>query len=68
MSETFNDLAAQSASQVKRLSKLERLKSLDPALLLLEKAYGQGTVMRMDSNRIEFPHIETDILSLDIAS
>lgn len=68
MSETFNQLAAKTADSIPRLSKVERLRSLDPAILLLEKAYGQGTVMRMDSNRIEFPHISTDILSFDIAS
>lgn len=68
MSETFNQLAAKTADSIPRLSKVDRLRSLDPAILLLEKAYGQGTVMRMDSNRIEFPHISTDILSFDIAS
>jgi recombination protein RecA len=68
MAETFNDVVSKTAESIPRLSKIERLKSLDPAILLLEKAYGQGTIMRMDSNRIDFPHIETDILSLDIAS
>jgi recombination protein RecA len=68
MSETFNQLAAKTADSIPRLSKVDRLRSLDPAILLLEKAYGQGTVMRMDSNRVEFPHISTDILSFDIAS
>ncbi|HFQ80333.1 MAG TPA: DNA recombination/repair protein RecA, partial [Desulfobacterales bacterium] len=47
----------------------ERKKTLDSAVLQIQKQFGKGSIMRMGSGPVEpWPCISTSALSLDIAT
>jgi recombination protein RecA len=56
------------STENEQLSKAERAKNLDAAMLQIEKQYGKGAIMRLDQdNIIAHPALSTGALSLDLA-